>query len=344
MIIDVSEHNGKLNWEKLKPQIEGAIIRCGFGSDYSSQDDAYYSRNVSECERLGIPYGVYIYSYANIVAKAKSEASHVKRLVKGHKLTFPIFYDLEEEKYSSYASKMAQTWMAEMSGFDVGIYASTYWWKNYLKNVSCKNKWVAYWGNTQPSISNMVLWQYSDKGTVAGISGFDLNKNISMPIPQPTPEPTPTPTPEPPKPEPTSEYAGIWKTTAVHGLYMRTGAGTSNKIITCIPYGSQVACYGESSGDWLKVTWNGKTGWCCKTYLSKYSDYDSSKAGTYKITANSGLWMRTGAGKNNSSIKCMSYGSECKCEGFYKKVDGAIWLRVTQGSTGWSSSEYLKKK
>lgn len=340
MIIDVSEHNGKLNWEKLKPQIEGAIIRCGFGSDYKSQDDAYYSRNVSECERLGIPYGVYIYSYANTVAKAKSEASHVKRLVKGHNLTFPIFYDLEEEKYSSYASKMAQTWMAEMSGYEIGIYANTYWWKNYLKNASCKNKWVAYWGATKPSISNMVLWQYSSTGKISGVSGqFDLNKNISMPIPQPTPTPTPTPTPEP-----ANEHAGIWTTTAKSGLNMRIGPSTSSIIITCIPYNSQVACYGEKEGDWLKVTWNGKTGWCCKTYLSKYSDYDSSKAGTYKVTAVHGLYMRTGAGKSNNDIKCMKSGSECTCEGFYKKVDGVIWLRVTQGSTGWSSSEYLSKK
>ena len=331
MIIDVSEHNGKLNWEKLKPEIEGAIIRCGFGSDYESQDDAYYSRNVSECERLGIPFGVYIYSYANTVNKAKSEANHVKRLVEGYKLSFPIFYDLEEDRYSSYATKMAETWMDAMSGYDIGIYANTYWWKNYLKNVSCDNKWVAYWGATQPSISGMVLWQYSDKGTVAGISGFDLNKNISMPIPQPTPTPTPTPT---------DENAGIWKTTAVHGLYMRTGAGTDNSIITCIPYGSQVACYGDTDGNWLKVTWNGNTGWCCKTYLSKYSDYDSSKAGTYYVTAKSGLWMRTGAGTDNSKIKCMNSGSECKCEGFYK--DG--WLRVTQGSTGWSCDDYLSKE
>ena len=39
MIIDVSEHNGVLNWGKLKPQIEGAILRCGYGSDKASQDD-----------------------------------------------------------------------------------------------------------------------------------------------------------------------------------------------------------------------------------------------------------------------------------------------------------------
>lgn len=159
---------------------------------------------------------------------------------------------------------------------------------------------------------------------------------------KPEPQPTPTPTPEP------NEYVGIWETTAVNGLYMRTKAGTSADCIkiTCIPYGSQVECFGESDldGTWLKVTWNGMTGWCCKTYLSKYADYDSSKAGTYKVTAVHGLYMRTKAGKSNDDIKCMAYGSECKCEGFYKKVDGVVWLRVTQGSTGWSSSEYLSKK
>ena len=330
MIIDVSEHNGKLDWEKLKPQIEGAIIRCGFGSDYSAQDDAYFERNTSECERLGIPYGVYIYSYANNVNKAKSEANHVKRLVKGKKLSFPIFYDLEEERYSSYASNMAKTWMEAMAGYSIGIYASVYWWKNYLKNVSCSNKWVAYWGSSQPSISNMVLWQYSDKGTVAGISGFDLNKNISLPIPQPTPTPTPTPT---------SKDAGIYKTTAVHGLYMRTGAGTNNSIITCIPYNSEVACYGEADGNWLKIKWNGNTGWSCKDYLKKYSDYDVSKAGKYKVIAKNGLWLRTGAGTNNSKIKCMAYGSEVISEGFYKDN----WLRVSQGSIGWSCADYLSK-
>lgn len=337
MIIDVSEHNGKLDWEKLKSEIEGAIIRCGFGSDQTKQDDAYYSRNVSECTRLGIPFGVYIYSYANTVNKAKSEAKHVKRLVKGLNLTFPIFYDLEEEKYSSCATKMAQTWLAEMDGYDVGIYANMNWWKNHLKGVTCKNKWVASWGKKQPSITNMVLWQYSDNGTIAGKSGFDLNKNISMPIPQP--EPTPTPTPEP-----DSKLAGVYKVTANSGLRMRTGAGTSYKIIMLIPHDAQVECFGDHEGDWLKVKYKGKTGYCLKTYLSKYSDYDKTKAGTYKVTAENGLNMRTGAGKNNPQIKCMKYNTECKCDGFFKKVDGAVWLRVTQGTTGWSSSEYLKKK
>ena len=75
--IDVSVHNGKIDWQKVKNDgIDFAIIRCGYGQNMTSQDDVYWEYNVSECERLGIPYGVYLYSYANTLAKAKSEAQH----------------------------------------------------------------------------------------------------------------------------------------------------------------------------------------------------------------------------------------------------------------------------
>lgn len=178
MIIDVSKHDGMINWEKAKSDgVQGAIIRCGYGRDVKNQDDEYFHRNVSECQRLGIPFGVYLYSYAGDVEKAKSEADHVKRLVKGLKLDFPIFYDLEEDKYSSVASKVAKTWLECMKGYNVGIYANTWWWKNYLKDIDCK-KWVAAWDVPKPKIENMILWQYDAYGTVNGVGkgSVDLNK------------------------------------------------------------------------------------------------------------------------------------------------------------------------
>ena len=71
--VDVSEHNGTINWEAAKADgVEFAIIRCGYGSDYTSQDDEQWLHNVTECERLGIPYGVYLYSYADTLDKARS--------------------------------------------------------------------------------------------------------------------------------------------------------------------------------------------------------------------------------------------------------------------------------
>lgn len=59
LLIDVSEHNGVIDWNQVKGHIDGAIIRCGFGMDQADQDDKQWSRNVAECERLGIPFGVY---------------------------------------------------------------------------------------------------------------------------------------------------------------------------------------------------------------------------------------------------------------------------------------------
>lgn len=75
-----------IDWEKVKKDgIDFAIIRCGYGGDYQSYDDRYWIRNVTECERLGIPYGVYLYSYSENIEDAKSEAAHALRLLKGHK-------------------------------------------------------------------------------------------------------------------------------------------------------------------------------------------------------------------------------------------------------------------
>lgn len=83
--IDVSAHQGKIDWEQVKNsgQVNFAILRCGYGMNEIKQDDGYWAYNSSECERLSIPYGVYLYSYADTTAKAKSEAEHVIRLLKG---------------------------------------------------------------------------------------------------------------------------------------------------------------------------------------------------------------------------------------------------------------------
>ena len=93
-IIDVSEHQGVIDWNKVKSNIDGAIIRCGYGDDITSQDDKQYARNLAECERLGIPKGVYLYSYATTETQAKSELAHILRLIKGHTFEMPIFLEM----------------------------------------------------------------------------------------------------------------------------------------------------------------------------------------------------------------------------------------------------------
>ena len=95
-IIDVSEHNGKINWEKVKASgIDGAIIRLGWG--YLGEDK-YFEYNISECNRLDIPYGLYLYSYAYDANFAYAEAQGAAEMLADVdvNLSYPFYYDLEE--------------------------------------------------------------------------------------------------------------------------------------------------------------------------------------------------------------------------------------------------------
>ena len=96
-VIDVSHHQGAIDWEQVKNAgIAGVIIRCGYGMDQASQDDREWKRNADACARLGIPFGAYLYSYADSIEKAASEAQHALRLLAGYRLSYPVYYDIEK--------------------------------------------------------------------------------------------------------------------------------------------------------------------------------------------------------------------------------------------------------
>ena len=71
-VIDISYAQSKVDFEAVRKNVDGVIIRCGYGDDIPNQDDAWWERNASECERLGIPYGAYLYSYAMSRSQAAS--------------------------------------------------------------------------------------------------------------------------------------------------------------------------------------------------------------------------------------------------------------------------------
>ena len=203
-VIDVSEFQGNIDWEKVKPQIDGAILRCGYGSDYPSQDDGTFKRNADECTRLGIPFGVYLYSYADTEEKIRSEAAHALRLVKGYKLSFPIYLDLEEERVRPTARKHAEIFgdIIEAAGYWCGIYAGIYWWGNELNGLERFTKWVPqYYKELQYKGANTDMWQYTGKGKIDGIDGdVDMNECYrDFPaeiLGNEAPEPEPAPAPE----------------------------------------------------------------------------------------------------------------------------------------------------
>lgn len=183
-IIDVSEHQGKIDWEKVKPQINGAIIRCGFGQDIQSQDDDEFKRNADECTRLCIPFGVYLYSYADNEQEAISEAQHVLRLVHGYELSYPIYYDVEEagKEHCAKTNAIAFGGVIEKAGYSCGVYANRSWWETHLAGLDKFTKWVAEW-SAKPTYKGKYLdmWQYSSKGKISGIKGnVDMNIGYRM--------------------------------------------------------------------------------------------------------------------------------------------------------------------
>lgn len=181
ILIDVSEHQGVIDWEKAMYHIDGAILRCGYGANYEKQDDDMFRRNADECTRLGIPFGVYLYSYADTMEEAKSEAAHVLRLIKGYKLAYPVYLDLEEPGTQTGAVERAQVFgdIIEEAGYWCGIYANLNWWENYLKDgLERFTKWVAqYYSKCEYTGSHLDIWQYTSKGNVPGIKGnVDMNE------------------------------------------------------------------------------------------------------------------------------------------------------------------------
>ena len=140
-------------------------------------------KKASSCIKYNIPFGVYLYSYAKSINAAKSEAQHVLRLIEPYKgkLSYPVYYDLEEKGTEKGAVNRAIVFgdLVEKSGYWCGIYANEYWWKTYLKgDLNRFTKWVAKYSGKKPSeISGRYdMWQYTSKGKIPGINGtVDVN-------------------------------------------------------------------------------------------------------------------------------------------------------------------------
>ena len=184
--IDVSEFQGKIDWEKVKNDgIEFAILRCGYGMDFSNQDDVEYERNANECERLGIPYGVYLMSYANTVEKARSEAKHVLRLIEGRKISLGVWHDIEDNGTSGAIDKETLTNIINTfcntiknAGYKVGVYANLNWLENKIEKTIKDNYdiWVAQYYSKCEYEGKYIMWQHTSSGKVNGIStNVDMN-------------------------------------------------------------------------------------------------------------------------------------------------------------------------
>ena len=194
-VMDISEHQGHIsNWEGIikDNDIDAVIVRIG----YSGAEDKHLAHNISELNRLGVPYGIYLYTYASTEADGVEDAEQTIALIKKYNIkpTYPIYFDLEDWRYTHGAKSAptdTTTWvkiwkayrdtMAKAGYTNVRIYSYQYLLQNRLNDPEILKHvdWVAAYTPqltyqlpySQPSWG----WQYTDKEFVTGLGNVDMS-------------------------------------------------------------------------------------------------------------------------------------------------------------------------
>jgi len=194
-VMDISEHQGHIsNWEGIikDNDIDAVIVRIG----YSGAEDKHLAHNISELNRLGVPYGIYLYTYASTEADGVEDAEQTIALIKKYNIkpTYPIYFDLEDWRYTNGAKSAptdTTTWvkiwkayrdtMAKAGYTNVRIYSYQYLLQNRLNDPEILKyvDWVAAYTPqltyqlpySQPSWG----WQYTDKEFVTGLGNVDMS-------------------------------------------------------------------------------------------------------------------------------------------------------------------------
>lgn len=187
--IDVSAWKENIDWDQAAKAVDFVILRLGFGKN---NPDKQAQRNISELNRLGVPYGVYWFSYAYTEEMARSEARYALQRLKefGAKLSYPVYFDWEYDS-RSYAEKngvkptkalvrqMAAAFCEEIRA--AGLYPGIYTNPDYIQSFYGEeifgryDLWLAQYAAKASREARM--WQYSSSGKVPGISGgVDMNR------------------------------------------------------------------------------------------------------------------------------------------------------------------------
>lgn len=198
---DFSHHQGTVDWATVATELRRvnggtspgfAILRAGYSARHGKGGlwtDGQFLRNIRECEKYGIPMGVYFYCYDESAAAAEITAEQVAALLKGHKFAYPIYYDVEYEPFNTGKDgsgrtraqvKATNTAMIsaalsklEKLGYYAAVYCSRDFFLNYTNLSALANfdKWeAAYTAADNDTVQNG-LWQYSSTNAL-GIKGF----------------------------------------------------------------------------------------------------------------------------------------------------------------------------
>ena len=186
--IDVSKHQGIIDWKKVKNDgVEFAIIRIGYGGSAPVKDERF-EENYKNAKANGLKVGTYLYSYANSESDVEAEVNSILKWLDGKTFDLPFYLDVENNKtqgklsvneLTNYVYNICER--IEKAGYFTGIYAS----KNWLETKLDMNKlnrftvWLAQWSSNPTYQGSYGLWQYTSDGSINGISGrVDMNYQL----------------------------------------------------------------------------------------------------------------------------------------------------------------------
>ena len=341
--IDVSKWQGTINWSKVKADgIDFAFIRCGNTSlsSFTMNTDSKFAENVKNAYAAGVKVGVYYYSGATSASEAKKEGNFVLDLIEPYKskISLPVVMDYEtsgsDRIYSNYkkTSKATRTQYVTnfcapltSAGFQGGVYASKAWLTDFfnMSSLTAYSTWVAQWSTSTSYANSYDFWQYSDAGSVSGISG--------------------------------AVDCDFWYTNTKISSTSTTALTSSNTTVT-LGY-STVPYSGSAKKPSVKVVYGGKTLTSGTDYTVSYSNnkepgtatvkvtgagkYSGTVSKTFKITALTTPYVttgtvnyRTGCGTSYTKKGSVAKGKSVDVVyGWYKTVSGVKWYKVKIGSS-----------
>lgn len=191
--IDVSKHNGNIDWAKVKADgVDFAILRAvvrGYGSEGKLLSDDSFAKNAAEATANGVAIGAYVFSEAITVDEALEEAELVLEMIEPYEIKYPVIIDIEEifdddgRNESLTPAELTDIVLAfcnriKEAGYTPMIYCNLKGFIGMLEfeRLEGIEKWYAYYGDELYFPYDVSIWQYTSSGVVDGISGkVDLN-------------------------------------------------------------------------------------------------------------------------------------------------------------------------
>ena len=190
MGIDISKHNGTVDWNAVKNAgVEFVILRCGYRGSASGVlvEDEKFRTNIKGATAAGLKVGIYFFSQAVNEMEAVEEASLTLSLIKGHKISYPVYIDVEAANgradglSAAERTKVVRAFCETIrdSGYTAGVYSNKNWFAEKMDTGAFGNYriWLAQYTESPTYTGRYEMWQYSSRGTIPGIKG-DVDLNI----------------------------------------------------------------------------------------------------------------------------------------------------------------------